>query len=485
TGVAAGFQFFDDTLPAGSEERPGHATRESLNGWLQQRRGRNVFGLLHVFEPHSPYEPPAAKVKPRSAYDGEVTTADGVLGAFLDDLERRGLYRDALIFVLSDHGEGLGDHGEDEHGVFLYREAIQVPLLVKLPGNRRAGDTVSRPVGLVDVVPTIFAVLEVSPGIALDGHSLLEPAPTPPRIYSETFFPRLHLGWSESFSIVDDEYHFIDAPRSELYRYRTDRVERANVIAEERRIAASMREQLTAMDRTLTPPSAVTDEERRSLAALGYLGSAAPADGTLPDAKDRVLMLRSLKNGYAAFQAGEFTRAAALLRTLTREAPELVDGWTLLAEAQLQLGQSGNAIATLRSAATRFPTHSEIRARLGALLLRSGDLQRAATELTAAAEHATTPIRSLHYNLAEALSGTGKPAEAEAALRREVELFPDHMEAWGGLAAVLAGRGRLDQAREVLRLALQRNPTDRARRIARDTLVAAGDREGLRLLGLH
>ncbi|HUP44884.1 MAG TPA: sulfatase-like hydrolase/transferase [Thermoanaerobaculia bacterium] len=483
TGSATAFQFFDDVLPPASHERSGDATREALTRWLHARRGRNVFGFLHLFEPHAPYEPPATVVRPRSGYDGEVTAADAVLGSFLDDLEKRGLYRDALIFVLSDHGEGLGDHDEDEHGVFLYREAIQVPLLVKLPGNRRAGETVSHTVGLVDVFPTILDVLGLPPNNGLDGRSLLASPEAPRSIYSETFFPRLHLGWSESFSIVDDSHHYIDAPRSELYRYRSDPAERENIIAEERRIAAAMRERMQDIDRSLNAPGPVTEEERRSLAALGYVGSASSTSGALPDPKDRILTLRSLKGGLIAFRSRQYTRAVQILTPLTSEAPELVDAWTLLAESQLALGQTANAIATMRQAVARFPARADIRFRLAEFLIEARDAVGAIQLLNDI--EAAPPPRTFHYRKAEALLQLGRVEEGERELRREIELYPDHVEAWGALAAVLAGRGRTAESREVLRQAIQRNPTDRARGVARDTLVAAGDQEGLGLLGLR
>jgi hypothetical protein len=211
-------------------------------------------------------------------------------------------------------------------------------------------------VALTDVFPTILEVLQLPAPAGLDGQSLLKPS-TPRRIYSETFFPRLHLGWSESFSLVDETHHYIDAPRTELYRYRTDPREKKNVVSEERRVAAAMRAEMETIDRALNPPSTISREEQESFAALGYLGSAGATTDKLPDAKDRISTLRKLKHALASFQSREYTRAASMLRPLIKEAPELVDAWSLLAEAELQLGQTRLAIDTLRRAVSRFPTH--------------------------------------------------------------------------------------------------------------------------------
>lgn len=486
TGIASGFDHFDDVLEKGREERSGPDSLAALSSWLDTNRGRkNIFGFLHLFEPHTPYDTPRSP-KTRSSYDAEVTAADAVVGSFLNDLQARGLYRDALIIFLSDHGEGLGDHDEDEHGVFLYREIIAVPLLVKLPGNARAGESVTQVVALTDIFPTVLDVLELPAPSALDGQSLLTPG-TPRRVYSETFFPRLHLGWSESFSLIDETHHYIDAPRSELYRYRTDPKEQQNVVAEERRVASSMRAELEKIDRSLTPPAPISREEQQSFAALGYVGSTGSVDGgrsagQLPDAKDRIPALRRLKHALASFKSREYTRTAFILRPLLREAPELVDAWSLLAEAELQLGQTRSATETLRNAVKRFPTHPEIRPRLAELLLNQQKFAEVDELLNG---HKEPPRRALHYHHAHALLSLGRVREGEHELRQEIIHFPDHLEAWGALAAVLAGQGRADQSRAVLRECFTRNPGERARRIARDTLMAAGDQEGLRLLGLE
>ncbi|MFY9550584.1 MAG: sulfatase, partial [Thermoanaerobaculia bacterium] len=158
TGVSRGFDFYEDGIePTKANQtisrvqRNGAETAALLTNWIRGRGKGPFFAFLHLFEPHSPYEPPEPyRSRYPLLYDGEIARADEIVGGFLQDLKDRGLYDRALIVFLSDHGEGLNDHGEDEHGVLLYREAIHVPLIVKLPGSRRAGETVAAPVALVD-----------------------------------------------------------------------------------------------------------------------------------------------------------------------------------------------------------------------------------------------------------------------------------------------------------------------------------------------
>ena len=162
TGLGALFDDYDDAIvpkpgePIGTLQRSGYASEEIAAAWIAKHKGERFFYMFHIFEPHSPYEAPepfASRYK--NPYDAEVATADDIVGKFVASLKASGVYDDAIVILISDHGEGLNDHGEPEHGIFLYREAIHVPLIVKLPKRARAGETVGRPVALVDLFPTI------------------------------------------------------------------------------------------------------------------------------------------------------------------------------------------------------------------------------------------------------------------------------------------------------------------------------------------
>ncbi|MFL6244548.1 MAG: sulfatase, partial [Thermoanaerobaculia bacterium] len=155
TNASLGFDTYDDAIPfiegapTGNLARPGRDSIAIARQWIAAKSAQPFFAFVHLFEPHAPYEP---------TYDAEITTSDALVGELLDSLRASGIYDDALIILLSDHGEGLNEHGEKEHGVLLYREALQVPLIVKLPGNERRGTRVAEAVQLVDVLPTIAAV---------------------------------------------------------------------------------------------------------------------------------------------------------------------------------------------------------------------------------------------------------------------------------------------------------------------------------------
>ena len=224
TGLAKAFDFYDDAVATrsnasvGELSRPGGDTVRVAEPWIAKNSSRPFFFLLHLFEPHSPYEPPEPfKSQYASAYDGEIATADSIVALFIDFLKKGGIYDRALIILLSDHGEGLGEHGEQEHGLFLYREVIHVPLLIKLPYAQHAGETVSAPVQLADIAPTILRLTGTAVPPSMKGASLLDVPGQPRRIYSESLFPRIHFGWSELRSLVDARHQYIEAPRPELY----------------------------------------------------------------------------------------------------------------------------------------------------------------------------------------------------------------------------------------------------------------------------
>jgi len=373
SGMGDGFDLYDDQIEAnapnlslGRVQRDGGATATRLSTWLSTQAGRPVFGFLHLYEPHTPYEPPEPfrSRYPGSPYDGEIAAADAVVGDFLSFLKAKGLYDPALILVLSDHGEGLGDHGEDEHGVTLYREALHVPLLVKLPASRHAGAAVTEPVGLVDVVATVAEVTGVA-SPAGSGRSLtssLDGSPLPSRrIYSETLFPRLHYGWSDLASLTDGRHHYIEAPRPELYDLAADRHEKQDLSAGLPGPFRAMRiEMAQVRSKVIEMPAAVDPEQAAKLASLGYIGStAAAADATgLPDPKDKVASLRAMKEAFSLLKDDRAADAARAFQRLVELEPKMADGWSGLSQAYRKAGDLDRSLTALKEVARLSPAGS-------------------------------------------------------------------------------------------------------------------------------
>jgi arylsulfatase A-like enzyme/Flp pilus assembly protein TadD len=363
TGIGALFDSYDDRVGVpgvslGEVARDSPATVAAAEAWIAQNRGQPFFFFLHLFDPHWPYEASEPfRSRYTNAYDAEIAAADAAVGQFISRLKALGLYDSAVIVLLSDHGEGLGDHGEGEHGVFLYREVLQVPLIVKLPRSRRRGETVEQPVQLIDIAPTIAALTRSSSRTAFAGVSLLDPPRKERRIYAETMLPRIHFGWSGLRSLVDARYRFIEAPRSEIYDLVEDPGERRNVAHERRRILADMRHAIEQHPATLSLPAAVDPEEAARLAALGYLGQArTTADaGALADPKDRIAELEELKSASELVRRGEVTAAVAKYEAIVAENPKFADAWFRLADSQERLGMLEEAVRSYRAGINAAP----------------------------------------------------------------------------------------------------------------------------------
>jgi choline-sulfatase len=438
TGVGPLFDFYDDEVGGatgvsiGEVMRDGAVTTAAATRWIGERKAEPFFFFLHLFEPHWPYA---------GSYDEEIARADAIVGTFLADLKSRGLYDDALIILLSDHGEGLGDHGEKEHGVFVYRETIRVPLLVKLPGNGKAGTSVAGPVQLIDVAPTVAALTGAKPRAALRGSSLLETPEEPRTIYSETMLPRIHFGWSELRSLVDDRHHFIEAPSVELYDLASDAGEKKNVASAQRRVLAAMREEMKRHAADFTAPSNVDAEEAGKLAALGYIGQTrdTPA-GALADPKERIGDVEELKSGSALERRGTLREAAGVYESIVARNPQFADAWLRLANVQEQMGADDAAVESYRKAIAAAPVLAPQTAlALGALYLRLGRLDDAASHARLALRTQQAAAHHLLGRIAlERRDGAAAEREARAAMSDSL---------YRGPGTVLLARIRIEQRR--------------------------------------
>lgn len=456
TGLRDAFDFYDDKMDvrggvAQSDlQRPGSTTAAIASQWIDKQTDRPFFFLLHLYEPHAPYDPPEP-YRSRSAnpYDGEIAYADAIVGQFFDALKQRTIYDRAVIILMSDHGEGLNDHGEQEHGIFVYREDLHVPLLVKLPGNAQAGRRIAAPAALIDVFPTIAALAGLQPP-HLPGLSLLDLDKHPPRsLYAESLYPRIHLGWSELRSLIDDRHHFINAPHPELYEFTRDTAERNNLIDSERRVYASMRETLGAYGTSAEAMPRIDAEEAKKLAALGYLSApAAPPRGVLPDPKDHIAEVSMVSEAARRDAAGEHDAAIAAFRSVLAKNPGFTDAWTLLAKAQERSGRYEDAIESYRQAIRAAPSlATEHALSIASLSLNLHRLQDAESHARLAV--GANPAEA-HVVLGRIAMVRGDLAGAEREARNALTADPENANAQVLLAQVYTNEGRYGEATQII-----------------------------------
>lgn len=434
-GLDAGFDFYDDHLMIGAKtllsdvQRDGLDTLAASRDWLQSVAGEPFFFFFHIYEPHAPHDPPEPFAsRYESAYDGEVAAADAVIGALLEELKRLEVYDSAIIILTSDHGEGLYDHGDYEHGLLLYRESLQVPLLLKLPSANKGGTTVERAVGLIDVVPTIAALLDIDIPQELPGRSLLagEDEGEPRPIYSETFFPRFHFGWSELFSVVDPPYHYIQGPDPELYRLDQDPGETSNILRADRRALGRMRQHLDAYEQSFAPPSEEDAETRARLAALGYLGSTVGSDsGDLADPKSQLATVEELKVAFEAYAQGSYEEAAEAFQAVIDKQPQLVDAWEQLGHARMAMGQPQAALEAFEGAMELSGGSPPVAGAMASALLGLGRLDEAAQYAELAVDgHEQSRDVLAQIRIRQGDLGGATPIVEEALARRGSRLGP-------------------------------------------------------------
>jgi choline-sulfatase len=373
TGIGQGFDFYEDGIevPGGTEsagdlQRDGSVAVEALSRWIQDQGRARFFAFLHLYEPHTPYDPPERHRHHALLYDGDISYADELVGRFLDGLRSRGVYDRAIVALTSDHGEGLKDHGEEEHGIFLYRESVHVPLVVRLPGGARAGTRVAGVVAQSDLAPTLLELAGV-PADGMDGTSrrasLDGKAASGSLVYSETLYPRYHFGWSELFAVTESRYRYVRAPRRELFDLAADPREATNIAGEKQSVVEGMERWLQpkVAAGAASKPEEVPREVREKLRALGYVGggSSAPATGALPDPKDRIATYEDFKRGLALRRGGRPAEAADQLRKVVRANPEMGDAWEMLGVTLLEIDRKPEAIEALDRTIALDPTRPE------------------------------------------------------------------------------------------------------------------------------
>ena len=305
SGLARGFDTFSDRFEAGADDarflntiqRRGDGPTGEAIAWLEAHPAGRTFVWLHLYDPHDPYEPPepyATRYADRP-YDGEVAFADDLVGRLDGALDRLGRRAETLLVVTSDHGEGLGDHGEAVHGFFVYESTLAVPLLARGPGLP-AGTQLATTVRSVDLLPTALDLLGApfAAGAAVSGRSLAAafrggPAPADEATYAESLTPLLHFGWSDLRAFREGRFKYIAAPRPELYDLKTDPGELRNLVSESPAKAEALRgalaQRLSVERKAATAPAAaaaIPPELLEQLGALGYVGGGSGEPATRP-----------------------------------------------------------------------------------------------------------------------------------------------------------------------------------------------------------
>jgi arylsulfatase A-like enzyme len=438
-GFDRGFDKYDAgfRLPQMGESRYGTVERRGAEvvgralSWLE-RPGKGPFFLwLELNDAHAPYQPPAGYGRAGSAYNGEIKYADAQLSKLFAGLRSRKLYDTALIVVASDHGESLGAHGEETHGVFLYDETIHVPLLVKLPQNRAA--KAAAHVRLVDVAPTVLEMAGVPAPPQMQGQSLLRAmrqAGMGEAAYARSDFSREAFGWSRLEAWRAGKYLYIRAPKPELYDTDGDPGATHNLAGSSQATAGTMATQLLAFDGRMTGKASgsaqLSSSELQKLASLGYVGLQKPVSSnegavTGTDPKDEIALANKVEDAMREIEDGKPQRASAALQTVLKGHPQMFLAQFAVGTAKMQERQYAAAVPFLRKAIELQPQAAWAYYEMGEALTHTGDWKGAATHLEIAVAR-LPEMAEAHATLAEAYQHLGRVAEAKKESERAEQL---------------------------------------------------------------
>jgi arylsulfatase A-like enzyme/Tfp pilus assembly protein PilF len=544
-GLNQGFDFYYDHFEFSrldeanldEMERPGNVVADVALDWLEKEwlkkdqpgkdqpsknSQKKFFLWMHLYDPHFPYHPPEPYSREYAAqpYDGEIAFADEQVGRLLRFLKENGLYQNTVIVLCGDHGESLGEHGEKTHGFFIYNATMHVPLIIHLPEQlpgqspeKTVARTLADPVSLVDLMPTVLEAVGVPVPSQVQGHSLLReirPDPSAPddqanherTLYGETFLPRIHFNWSELRGSENTKYHFIDAPRPELYDLTKDPGETHNLLTEKKAVAEEMRAKLVAMIRDYSAGKELAEktgldpalmERLKSLGYAGFSGGGEPTTSSrdLPDPKDRIAAYELISDAIADSQHGRYQESIEKLKGVIKSEPNSVPAHYMqglnyyrlkmfpeavdelqktvqlnpdyalaffnLGMAQAHAGQMDAAIATLQRTLQLDATNFEAAYNLGVAFLQKKQLDPAAEAFRQSVTIYPDLARG-HRALGETLLYQNKIDEAIAELRRAVELAPQESIMHESLAKALAAKGLTAEADEEKRRA-QQQPT--------------------------
>jgi arylsulfatase A-like enzyme/tetratricopeptide (TPR) repeat protein len=494
-GLGEGFDSYDDDIARGNEsaasveaERRGEVVADRALAWLRSQRGDRPFFLwVHFYDPHAPYDPPPSFLERAHglAYDGEVAYADAELGRIVADLTTRGDLDRTLVVVVGDHGESLGDHDEQAHGLLVYEKAIDIPLVFSAPALPASVRTDA--VSLVDVLPSVLGLLGVSAPPRVDGRDLFASgaARASAESYVETRYPE-SAGCSPLYALVSGRWKYIGGPASpELYDLQTDAPELHNVAEEHRGTVEAMAARVASLtSRGTESTRAVPSREALDrLRALGYVVGApvpaVPGGSVAPSPTTLVRQWGRFEGALVDFGAGRRQGALATLADLVRERPDALVFQISYARA---LAESDNARAALEAydhALSRWPQNTTLlhgyavaarAAGFGDVAMKAEQAALAIDPSNGAAEngigllladaHAFARARAAFeraieldghvvpywLNLGNALLATQDLAGAEHAYREAMRLDAASPDAANGLGVVLRQSGRAPDA---------------------------------------
>jgi choline-sulfatase len=441
--------------------------------WSDQRRAEEViddalaqlaawsgpepmFFWVHLFDAHWPYDPPEP-YRTRfitGPYDGEIAYADAQVGRLLEAWDARH-GADSVVLVTADHGEGLGDGGEQTHGFLLHDGTTRVPMILRGPGVA-SGAVSDDVVGLVDVTPTLLALAGLAPHEGLQGRDIRQGGSV--SVYSEALTGQFNLGLAPLHSLTMQEGRYMEGGYGAFYQaFQSSQIstfpDRDADLSPHREALGTLRGRL---DEVIAPSASLSADDLAMLQALGYVGGDATAEAGEIDPRDVIDIIPLTWQVRQLLGRRRFAEVGEALAQLEARMPGTFGVQLIQAQLHQAQGQVSEAHAAFTDLYLRSPS-STLALQLAALEELRGDFEQALTWYEEA--------RLLQPASPEAMEGQvrmllmlGRSAEAAALAGETLMIYPDHSRVRLASAALLASEHRLDEAQAEVRAVLQQLP---------------------------
>lgn len=477
-GFNQGFTTYDDHIRPGPNAgnvavRSGDVTVDHAIRWLDSRKappGKPFLLWVHLFDAHEPYHPPPPFREEYHGrpYDGDIAFDDQQVGRLLAAVYRKSPADQTLVVVLSDHGQGLGQHGEYDHGVFLYDSTIRIAWIMAGPGVPK-NLKIYQQAREIDLLPTILNLLRVRTPPKVQGASLIpgflgKPVPTT-YSYEETLYPKINMGWAPLFGIHTTRWMYIRAPKPELYDLDEDPDELNNVISKYPKEYRQLNAQLEKLslaggkDANTVVEHQMDRATLKQLASLGYVsgfsGRKFDLNGKGDDPKDHVATLKVLEM-IADTQEMTSSHETGLLRKALKSDPANPTLYGRLIDSYTRGGEDSKAIQTCLEAIHLKMRGDLVYSKLANLYLKRGDIKEAVVYYEKNAQLNPLDVAGQN-NLATAYVQEGRLSDAERTFKW-VLAIQSYAPAYNGLGVVAMRRDDLATARKEFEQAIHLDP---------------------------
>lgn len=458
-GLAQGFDVYDDNYGTHNAmelffvERPAEKVIEPAVRWLAQQNSaggsaNKWFSWIHLFDPHQPYMPPEPyrKQYPGDLYSGEVAYMDASLKVLFQYLESGGLMENTVIIMVGDHGEALGEKGEETHSYYAYNNTIHIPLIIYVPGA--GGAFIDDNVSHVDIFPTVCDLLGLEIPAHLQGDSLVPiiesgGSPEPRTIYFESLTAYLNRGWAPLYGFIRGDVKYIDQPIPEVYNIKDDPTEEKNLAAQSnvrqmKRDMVKLKLDLKGKYR-MERNKQVDADSRSKLKSLGYLSSTTPTRPKVFTQEHDLKRMLPIQNRMLAAlgkrQNGQFEEAISQLRAVIEESPSFTLLYRHISTIYQETGRLGMAIEILESGLKRNPGDISLMSKLGIMLAEAGRADKAVELLNMCIKEAPHDPENFNF-LGVAYYRKGNFVKAMENYKKALELDTNHASVFNNMGSI-------------------------------------------------